>query len=260
MTEKHHCMNRGCISRLGNVYRRFWYIGDLLVLGLLSAHIMYVRSYYEVSYRSGLQHNGAPRFARGICIGFWFLFAAVLLLILLFRLTVTWSKRITDRKRRWMLRGLVIALLGLYGGVFRATIRSSGEAFMLGLQEYARANVDVPAIQAWLRTVDPKDCLGDQLRIPIEAMSKAEQARWPEAIKSLKPMEVGLYLDSARRPVVRLIWGGFDEDYGVVVGNVDMEVIGTQPAQAEATYPSAFYEHAHYMRPLAPCAYVYYAF
>jgi hypothetical protein len=244
----------------GGLLARFWYVGDVILFGLLSAYIMYVRSYYEVSYRSGLQHNGASRFATGICIGFWALFAAVLLLILLFRLSVTWSKRVTDRKRRWTLRVLVIAILGLYWGVFRVTIRSSGEAFTLGLQEYARANVDVPAIQAWLRTVDPKDCLGDQLLIPIEAMSRAEQAQWPEAIKSLKPMQVGLYLDSVRHPVVRLIWGGFDEHYGVVVGNVDMEVIRTQPTQAEETYPNAFYEHAHYMRPLVPGAYVYYTF
>jgi hypothetical protein len=186
--------------------------------------------------------------------------AAILLLILLLRLSFTWSKRIRDRKRCWMLRGLVIATLGLYGGVFRATIRSSGEAFTLGLQEYAQANVDVPTIQAWLQTVDARDCLGDQFRIPIEAMSEAEQARWPEAIKSLKPMQVGLYLDSARRPVVRLIWGGFDEDYGVVVGSSDMEVLRTKLTPQESTAPNVFHEYAHYMRPLAPGAYVYYAF
>jgi hypothetical protein len=138
----------------GGLQHRFWYAGDLIVLGLLSACILYVHSYGEVSYRSGLQHNGAPRFATGMCLGMLLPFAAILLLILILRLSVTWSKRITDRKKRWKLRGLVIATLGLYGVVFVASIRSSGGQFTLGLQEYAQANVDVPAIQAWLRTVN----------------------------------------------------------------------------------------------------------
>ena len=241
-----------CRPSRGRLFARYWYVVDLIVFGLLSAYILYVRSYHEVSYRSGLQHNGAPRFATGIYIGFWFLFAAVLVLILLFRLSVTWSKRISDRKKRWMLRGLAIAVLGLYWGVFRVTLRSSGDAFTLGLQEYARANVDVPAIQAWLRTVDPKDCLGDTLRVRIEGL--------PEAIKSLKPQWASLHLDTSRLPAVRFAWGGLDEEYGVVVASIGTDVLRTPPAQEEATDPNAFYQHAHYMRPLAPGACVYCAF
>jgi hypothetical protein len=254
MTDQEHAIS------VKSRYRRFWYVGDFIVLGLLSAYILYVHSYYEVSYRSGLQHNGAPRFARGISVGMLLPLAAILLLILLFRLCVTWSKRITDRKRRWMLRGLVIAILGLYGGVLRATIRSSGEAFTLGLQEYARANVDVPAIQAWLGTVDPRDCLGDMLKLNIETLPEAEQAQWPEAVRSLKPQLVSLHLDASRRPVVRLEWGGFDEEYGIVVGSLDTEVLKTRSTREDVTDPKVFHQYAHCTRPLAPGACVYYAF
>jgi len=82
------------------VRRTFWYVGDLIAFGMLSLYILYAHSYCEVSYRSGLQHNGAPRFATGIGIGLLFPLAAILLLILVFRLSFTWSKRIADRKRR----------------------------------------------------------------------------------------------------------------------------------------------------------------
>lgn len=242
------------------VWQRFWYVGDLIALGMLSLYILYARSYCEVSYRSGLQHNGAPRFATGICIGLLFPFAAILLLILVFRLSFTWSKRITDRKRRWKLRGLAIAALAFYSLVFFASFRSSGDKFTLGLQEYAQAQVDVPTIQAWLRTVDPNDCLGDMLKMNIESLPEAEQAQWPEAIQSLKPRQASLHLDANRRPVVRLAWGGWDEEYGVIIAHSDTKVFNTPAAQEETTDPNIFYQHAHYMRPLAPDACVYYAF
>ena len=117
-----------------------------------------------------------------------------------------------------------------------------------------------PAIQAWLTTVDPKDCLGDMLKVRIEILSEAEQAQWPEAIRSLKPQLVSLHLDTSRHPVVRLAWDGFDQEYGIVVGSVDAEVFKMQPTQREVTDPNVFYQYAHYMRPVAPGAYVYYAF
>lgn len=246
--------------RNGGVRRKFWYVGDLIAFGMLSIYILYVHSYCEVSYRSGLQHNGAPRFATGISIGLLFPFAAILLLILVFRLSFTWSKRIADRKRRWKLRGLAIAALAFYGLVFFASFRSSGDKFTLGLQEYAQAHVDVPTIQTWLRTVNPEDCLGDMLRVHIESLPKAEQAQWPEAIQSLKPRQVSLHLDANHRPVVRLAWGGWDEEYGVVIARIDTKVFNTPAAQEETTDPNTFYQHAHYMRPLAPGACVYYAF
>jgi len=53
----------------GGVRRKFWHVGDLIVFGILSIYILYIHSYCEVSYRSGLEHNGAPRFATGMCIG-----------------------------------------------------------------------------------------------------------------------------------------------------------------------------------------------
>ncbi|OHB65002.1 MAG: hypothetical protein A2Y77_07100 [Planctomycetes bacterium RBG_13_62_9] len=184
--------------------------------------------------------------------------AAVVLLILIFRLGVSWPKHIRDRSRLWRLRGLVIAGLGAYAGLFFMPIFSSQDAFTLGLKKYAQANVDIPAIQAWLRTVDPKDCWGDRLDIRIDALSEAEQATWPEAIKSLKPpCIVNLYLDADRRPVVRLEWGGFDEAYGIVVGSIDWEIPETRLGREETTNESTFHK-PDYTRPLAPGAYVWY--
>lgn len=247
-------------SSRGGVLRRFWYIGDLLVIGLLLVYITYPHWRPWISYRGGLPNSGARAWGTDMLMGMLCPLAAILLLILFFRLSVSWSKHIADPKRRWILRGFVIVALALGIRLFFSPIWSSGEAFTLGLKEcYAHLNVDVPAIQAWLRTVDPEDCLGDRLRIRTDALPKAEQAKWPEAIKTLKPAsEVRLYLDIDRRPVIRLDWGGADEGYGIVIGSSDWEIPERQPTREEMDEQSAFCK-PRYTRPLAPGAYVWYS-
>jgi len=253
--------DRPSLNALGKLHRRFWYVGDIIVIGLLFAYVTYVHSYSWISYRGGLRNTGAPAFAAGIFMGMMLPLAGILLLILIFRLGVSWPKCIRDRRRLWKLRGLVIAALGLYGGLFFVRIWPSPDAFTLGLREYYGLNVDIPAIQTWLRTVDPEDCWGEQLTIRIDALPEAEQARWPEAIKAMKPAcLVRLYLDADRRPVVRLEWGGFDEAWGIVIGSIDWEIPRTRLRREEMTEQSAFYERADYVRPLAPGAYVWYDF
>jgi hypothetical protein len=72
----------------------------------------------------------------------------------------------------------VIVALALDLSLFFSPIWPSGEAFTLGLKEYyAGLNLDIPAIQAWLRTIDPKECLGGQLRMRIDVLPNAEQAK-----------------------------------------------------------------------------------
>jgi hypothetical protein len=178
------------LNRFRAFHQRFWYIGDLIVIGLLSAYIAYVHSFYSISYHAGLHHNGVARFVAAMRIAMWLPVVAILLLVLIYRLTISWSKHIGDPKRRWKLRGLVLALLGLYAGLFFAAIRSSAEGLVLGLLRYGQTSVDVPAIQTRLKTIAPEDCLGDRLGIYIGGLPEAEQATWPQAVKSLKPQQV----------------------------------------------------------------------
>jgi hypothetical protein len=249
---------QGLPNGLGRFSRRFWYVGDLVVIGLLFAYITYVHSHCWISYNGGLHNKGAPAFVAGMFAGMLLPLAGIFLLILVFRLAVSWPRRMANRRRLWKLRGLVIGGLSLYAGLFFLPVFSSQDAFTLGLKKYAQSNVDVPTIQAWLKTVDPKDCMGDMLKIRVDALPDAEKAHWPEAIKSLKSGLVSLHLDSERRPVVRLEWGGWDEAWGVMVGSAEMETPKTKLMRGDVIWRHALYERGHYTRPLASGVYVWY--
>jgi hypothetical protein len=249
---------QGIQDHLRNHCRRFWYIGDLMVVGLLLAYITYVHSHSLISYLGGLRNSGARAWVAAMFAGMLLPFAAILVLVLIVRLSASWPKRIPDRKRLWKLRGLVLAGLGLYAGLFFVPIFSSQDAFTLGLRECVRTNGDIPAIQAWLRTVDPKDCVEDGVWRSMEGLTEAEQADWPKAILSLKPQRLCLYLDANRRPVIRLSWSGWEESWGVVVGSVDLQMPKTQLMRGGPIGRRALYERGHYTRPVVPGAYVWY--
>lgn len=125
----------------GGLRRRFWYIGDLLVIGLLFAFITYVHSRYWVSYQGGLQNTGLPVFRFAMHVSMMLPLAAILLVILMFRLAISWPKCIRARRRLWTLRGLVIVALGLYAGLF-----------------FVRLGPFPRHLCAWLPGLRPREC------------------------------------------------------------------------------------------------------
>ena len=86
--------------------------------------------------------------------------AGILLLILVFRLAVSWPKHMRDRKRLWRLQLLTGGSLVLYASVFFVPTLRSHDTFVLGLRKYAQTNVDVTAIRAWLSTVNTERLFG----------------------------------------------------------------------------------------------------
>ena len=251
---------RGTPTAYSRRRKRFWYIGDLIVIGLLFAHITYLHSFPLIAYLGGLHNSVVWVFGAAMRWAMLLPLAGILLLILIFRLAVSWPKHMRDRKRLWRMQLLTVGSLVLYAGVFFVPTWRSYDTFALGLRKYAQTNVDVTAIRAWLSTVDPKDCSGDEVWWPFAGLPEAEKARWPEAILSLKPNRMHLYLDANRRPVVRLKWVGLSDTWGVVVGSVEMEIPKPKPARTEVVGGRTFREY--YERPLviAPGAYVWHEF
>jgi hypothetical protein len=243
-----------------SLYQRFWYVGDLIIMGFLFAYVTYLHSFPLIAYLGGLHNSGVWLFGAAMRWARLLSLAGILLLILIFRLAVSWPKHMRDRKRLWRLQWLTVGSLALYAGVFFVPTWRSYDTFALGLRKYAQTNVDVTAIRAWLSTVDPKDCPGDEVWWPFAGLPEAEKARWPEAILSLKPNLMRLYLDANHRPVVRLEWVGLSEIWGVVVGSVEMEIPKPKPARTEVVGGRTFREC--YERPLviAPGAYVWHEF
>jgi len=126
-------------------------------------------------------------------------------------------------------------------------------ATMYGFRDYAKANVSVEAVQAWLKTLDPKICT-EQYNYELNSGCTIE-CWWPDAVPWAKgvtpanPDFATLHLDEGGRPMIRIMWLGMfmSRDYGLVVGDEQME-----------TPRPDFFGHREYRIPLAPGAWIWY--
>ena len=136
-----------------------------------------------------------------------------------------------------------------------------------GFYRYAQIKTDVPAIQAWLDTLDPNDCRDQSLEEKIAPTAWLKDPLkfipWPSCLAGFRSEDVHsrLLRDSEGRPMIRLSWGsGMMGTWGFVVGNRDMEIPKTEePRWKEYGYGAKkdrVQEPGEYRKPLAPGAYV----
>ena len=182
----------------------------------------------------------------------------VILLLLLIHGAGRW--RSLSRRARWVhvLLTAICAACWMPGLLAWCGIETQSPVVMYarGFYRCAQIKTDVPAIQAWLNTVDPNDCqdlLGARFargEVPPPHVPKSMPS--PPCLACLPPRHSTLLLDDAGRPVIRLSWGfGPDVSYGIVVGNREMAIPKTQ----EPTERQGDREHGEYRKALAPGAY-----
>lgn len=141
---------------------------------------------------------------------------------------------------------VMAALVMSFGLGFTGIQPSPIEMFARGFSRYAASHAEVPAIQNWLSTLNPKEYVDLDIDHGGMPFPPAEQ---PPAIRKLNPERypVGVRVgrDDMGKLVVRLTWGGgFIGHWGIEVGDRGME---SPPAPGTVGY-----------RPLAPGAWVWY--
>ncbi|MBN1506885.1 MAG: hypothetical protein JW955_08565, partial [Sedimentisphaerales bacterium] len=147
----------------------------------------------------------------------------------------------------------VVLSLVAYGGLHFVRLPGEyNEPFLLGYREYARTDIDVPAIRAWLDTQDPNAYRG--ARIDLYALTDEQKASLPQAITSLKPYWVEFFRDAHNHWAIRLDWGHVNDDWGVEIGRPDMEIPQTTLAKEEERYRE--FSIPTRRLPLPPGAYV----
>ena len=118
-------------------------------------------------------------------------------------------------------------LLGFCGIRFEG----AGGMHLHGVGRYAQMKADIPAIQAWLATLDPNDCDHERLgresppgQTPSEFAPKS--IPWPPCLAGLRDANAMLLLDDAGRPMIQLMLGGggFLGHWGITVGNPGMDL------------------------------------
>lgn len=201
-----------------------WCFSDaVLAAGFVLSYVGILAVSAVVAYILGLQQE-PPFFLDLLCL--LLLLLLILSASMIFVRTIR-SKYITGQRglkrlRLGMILGILICLV-LPFTRFRPPIYRARAA---GFRHYVKANVNVEAMQAWLKTLDPKICTGTY---PYELHSGAtieswwpDAAVWAKGITPTNPHFATLSLDQAGQPVIRIMWLswtlGFSH-YGLVVGD-----------------------------------------
>jgi hypothetical protein len=241
-------------SYVGNFYRRFWYVPDIVCICVVFACITLWHSSYLVWYVGGLRNRAPFMFDPYI----WYVLiatplAGICLIIAAIRLGVSWPRHIQSRGRLLRLRLLVILGFAAYAGLHFVPIPRSYEPFLLGYRKYAETHVDVAAIRMWLNTQDP-NAWKDNYTHPGDW--RAQDTHWPVAVTSLEPEYVRLSLDDHRRLVIHLGWGHVNDSWGVAVGSIEMQfpMMGLRKGVSGEKSPDG--SGSLRRLPLAPGAYV----
>jgi hypothetical protein len=138
------------------------------------------------------------------------------------------------------------ALVTSFGLGFTGIEPTPINMFARGFAKYAARRADVPAIQTWLSTLNPKEYVGANIDSGGMPFPPAEQ---PPAIRKLNPerypIGVRVGQDDSGNLMVRVTWGGgFIGHWGIKVGDKSVQ----PPADSEGIG----------YRPLAPGAWVWY--
>lgn len=164
------------------------------------------------------------------------------LVALLVRMLVVWPRHIHGFRRLLLAWGAFLAAVAiLFILPFVARRLSPRDTFMAGFTRYVQGRADIPAVQAWLDTLD-RASMAD----PKRQSGVANEANLPQCVRRLKAWHTMATLDDKGRPMIRLMWGsGMMGSWGLVVGHQEME-----------TPPSDFARYGEYRTSVAPGAYV----
>ena len=233
--------------------RRSWYTSRvLLAVVFILSYVGFFGVIAAVAYMRGRQQY--PPLSLGVPILLLLVLVIVSAVVLVLQ-SLRGPKPIqAERRASWVISLAtilcVIACLVLPFTRFRPPVYM---AMMYGFRDYARANVDVEAVQAWLKTLDPKICTG-QYNYELNSGCTIEcwwpdAAPWAKGVTPANPDFATLHLDEGGRPMIRIMWLGMfmSRDYGLVVGDEQME-----------TPRPDFFGHREYRMPLAPGAWIWY--
>jgi len=241
-----------CSDKAPKLYGKPRYIPDLFLVGLL---FIYANSFRVLSYRAGLHNDAVHGFGLVFCLALLWPVALICLVVIAVRLGICWPRRIDSLKKRLTVRLLAIIAIGMDLALLLTVFEPPGYmTFTMGVREYVRANADIPAIRAWLGTVDPSACTGEQ--VWMHGLDRGQEMKWPEPVMSLRPDNVSLRLDRDKHPVIRIGWAIIDADWGVEIGPEDMEISRTLPVQEVQVGGSTMYEHGEYRLRVSPGVYV----
>lgn len=205
---------------------RFWYVPDVLLIGFL---VIPINVLPVLDYVAGLHNDSGGAF--GVT---WYLVMLALpillgLLVLIFRVAVSWPVHIQSYERLWGL-GLLTIVGVIIFLVLPFVVLGSG-TFDRGFTRYVRNNVNVPAIRVWLSALDPNQYADGYGNTKAKSFAESEQ---PPCIASLHPRVAKVQRDAKGRLSVRLFWGsGVMGHWGVEVGD---ESMGPPPASASQRY------------------------
>lgn len=124
----------------------------------------------------------------------------LLVLLLILRIGGDW-KVINSRLRRT--RTLILVLCVMMIGISVYCCPGISRTYLQGFREWVRQNVDVPDIQAWMKTA----------KFDPETSIKIEDSQWPAKIKKVNPWSVWLGSDRT----VKIHWGWREFYYGVAI-------------------------------------------
>lgn len=226
-------------------------VWDILLIGLLLTYGALFDHLGLIGFVSGLLSFAPYAFILFMIAGLWLTIPAIVCAVLLaLRMLIWWPKYIRPSGRLWKLRALVFGGLLVYFVFPFTPLRPWRHwPFIDGLKIHVQLAVDIPTIQSWLTTLGPDQCAGQEIEMSYDNPHWPEDMNWPQALTSLKrgPHYVGLSMDDARRPMVRVTWGGGLGHWGFAVGHPEMK-----------TPPSDLSEHGEYRVQVRKGAYVWY--
>jgi len=232
----------------------WWYLWDVPVLGYLILFGIVQYSFSVISFIGGLRNDGSLAFEAVIGSVLLLPLAGICLLLALIRILVYWPRHIRDRKRLRKLQiGVVLGLVIYLGLPFTGLLPPGYKTHTWGFRRYVRNQVDVSTIRAWLKTVDPNGCTGQDAGPDAWPVQRDD---WPQPVVSMDPDYAALVLDEDGRPALRLGWSGFDALWGLTIGSEDMAIPKTRPKKRILPHGQDLYEYGQYHLPLLPGAYV----
>ncbi|MCX5643489.1 MAG: hypothetical protein NTZ17_02215 [Phycisphaerae bacterium] len=165
------------------------------------------------------------------------------LVVLLTRMLVTWPRHIHGWRRLLLAWGTPLAVFAIVFVLpfIAHTINPMG-AFMSGFTKHVQRRADIPAVQAWLDTLDRKSLADPKQQSRITT----DESNLPASVRRLRAWHTSVSLDDKGRPMIRLLWGsGVMGGWGLVVGHREM-----------AVPPSDLSRYGEYREPVAPGAYI----
>jgi hypothetical protein len=211
-----------------NLYKRYWYVLDIVLIGLVLLYGVLFDHFGLISYVCGLYNQMVIVFAMVFVAVFFFVPASLCLLVLALRMYASWPKHIQSKSRLRLLRISVIIGLVAYLGLPFTLVRPPGyRTFTSGFKRHMEKKANIEAIRAWLSTLSPAACTGEYIDLydsgSIGNPKWPDTIDWPESITCFDPHYAQLSLDSVGQPTIRLTWGGAFGHWGLVVGSDSME-------------------------------------